>query len=794
MRGAYSPRSIETKVRMRFIIISLIVTMFAGILIFAWKAGHANAAVSSITVKEINYENSTITLQGNSADTRIYFSDSKGTTWEAIPGELGSDKTITMDISWILVSSKYTIKFKGDVSTQVVTVAIPKQQTTFKATYNRVKQLVTYMNQGNRSVQWRKKDSYIWNTVNSSTFPSELEMLSTQGSTVYLRLVPVNGATVNGILTVGERPSKEVSITIPKKVDAPKVTINGSKFSIPVIKNMAYRIVAEDGTLSEWVMVKATTNLMLSDIAASALYVNSSTTQSKVTLQFRKNATSSTQVSHLATVTVPIQEGAPDETESGISISYTSSTSLSLTVKAASITKPFEYTIVEPGKTLDYQEASWTAITSSTAIKITSTKAPEGSLIYVRKKSIEGNGSDIEFTLASKEINVTGNTGTVYPSVATATNLTTLITTAGVCNPENTSGNLSFTLYSPTKTSVSSISFRDQYGNTKGTVSFKSTVAANNSATRSTDQYIITTKITSTENINRFTEEKLYADITMENGDKVGSTVSTGVLLYIYPETSVNNEGEDDFTDKFERILSSTESSDDTSFTFNLDFGKQYVVDTTGIDKFNSDLVKISSMMYDNYTLVEGTDYNVNYGSYTDKDGETIRTATVTVNVGSFESSTGVTKHGTALPLIITLNNGETLENDVTIKLVETAKMLKTPIAWSIMEGSLKETTTETITNEDKTTTTVEKEVITFELNLEIFSSSYEVGISDVTWGGQSVLKSAEISGGKATIYLSNPKINKLTTTSTTTNNLVITLSNGYVIKSGCKLTIIDAY
>jgi hypothetical protein len=115
------------------------------------------------------------------------------------------------------------------------------------------------------------------------------------------------------------------------------------------------------------------------------------------------------------------------------------------------------------------------------------------------------------------------------------------------------------------------------------------------------------------------------------------------------------------------------------------------------------------------------------------------------------------------------------------------------PIAWSITEGSLKETETSTVTNSDSSTTTVTKEVITYTITLNVFDSSYSVGISDVTWGGTSIFGSATISGGKATIYLSNAKINKLSTTSSDTKNIVITLSNGFTISTGCKLTILNA-
>ncbi len=769
------------------ILASLLLTIT---MIFAFRTNSVKAATSSITVQEINYEDSTITLKGNDGDTAIYFSDYKGKTWEMIPGELGSDGSITMDISWISVSAKYTIKFKGDASTDVITVHLPKQLTTFKATYNRVKGTITYANQGSRQVQWRKKDSYIWTLVNSSSIGKELEKLSTQGATVYFRLAPVNGKTSNGIIEAGERPSKEIAITIPKKTAAPTITINGSKFYIPVSKNMAYRVVSANGTTSEWTTLNSASNLMLSSLAPSALYGNG-TDQSEVILQFKMNPTSSSQGSHITTVTVPVQEGAPDLVESGVSISYTSSTSLALTVKAASADKPFEYTIVKPGESLNYQNATWSSITSSSPISINATKAPKESHIYIRKASIPAS-ANVKFSLASKEIEVVGTLGVLYPATTQATELTTLITTAGICNVDNTDGYLTFTLYSSTKATVSSITFKDQYGNTKGTVSSKSSVSANANSHSTADQYIITTQITSTSNIDSVTETKLYADIKLSNQDTVTSSATTGVMLYIYPKTVVNNKENSTYTNAFQRILYSNDSKDAKSFTFQLDFGKEDVMDPHNIGSSNNEKVMIHSMTLGNYQLIENSDYHVVYSTYKDAEGEDVRTAKVTVNVADFEQQAATTSASAAIALKIKLNNGEVLSNQVTIKFVETATLVNGPIAWSILERSLKETTQSTVKNPDNTTTIIETEVVTFEIALKIFSNSYEVGVSDVTWDGKSILKSAEISDGKAVIYLSNAKINKLETTSTTTNNLVISLSNGYTITNGYKLTIIN--
>ncbi len=763
--------------------ISAILLAFA-LLVFA----HAEpvSAANSITVTEINYYDSTITLKVN-GDTKVFFSDSKKSTWETIPGEIGSDGKITMDISWISVSKNYILNFKGDVSTEVVSVTIPKQPTNFKATFNKVKGTVTFTNAGTRTVEWRKDGSSTWNVVDLSTFAAQLSYLFNNGATLRFRLAPVNGTSSTA---VGARASKEVSVTITKKASAPSASINGSTFTIAVKKGMAYRTVNADSTTTDWTTVSSSSNLLLSEVAAKAMYKNTSAAQSKVTLQFRTNASSSSMVSKIATVTVPVQEGPPSEDTYGMSLSYLSSSSLSLTVKAASNTVPFEYTVVDKDDELSYTSANWSTISSSTAVTLTKTKAPVGSRIFVRKKSIAATDT-VDFALASKEIEITG-TGVTYPDALTASTLTTLITTAGVCRSDDSSSYLSFSLYSSTSTTVSSIKFIDAYGISAGTATVKSTVSKNASSTNAGDKYIITTKITSTSAIDSATEKLLYAELTLANTEVITSTDTAGLRLYIYPKSNVNNtDKKEDYTDQFKRIYLSSESSDKKSFKFQLDFGTSKIADKSAVNVFTAENVAISSMKYDGYTLTKDTDYTVEYGSYVNDDDKTISTATVTVNVANFEASALIDSTDTKEPLIITLNNGEKLKENIYITLVNTASLDNSPIAWSITEGSLKETTTSTVTK-DGTTTTVTQEVVSFTLELTLFDKAYGVSVADVTWGGNSVFGSAEIANGKATIYLSNAKINKLTTESTDTKNIVITLSNGYAIKTGCKLTILN--
>jgi hypothetical protein len=472
---------------------------------------------------------------------------------------------------------------------------------------------------------------------------------------------------------------------------------------------------------------------------------------------------------------------------------YTSSTSLSLQVKAASSTVPFEYTVVKPGYELKYQTASWTAISSSQEVTVTKTAAPVGSHIYIRKKSVAAS-EETEFSLASADIDITGSAGVAYPSAPKLDSVTNLVSIAGVCKPEYSSSYLTFTMYSPTKTTVSAMDFYDTYGNKKGSVTTKSSVALNPSYSGYQDKYIITTKITSTSNIDTATKEVLYANIFLASSEKITSTETTGIHLYLYPSTELNNSNNSTYTNDFKRIYLSNADSDASSFQFQLDFGTANVIDPSGINKYTSEATAVKSIQYNGYTLVKDTDYSVTYGSYMNEDSQSVTTATVTVNAATMEKSLSSLKLDQKIPLVIELNNNEILNQDVYITLVTTAKAKNTPIAWSITEGSLQETKTSTVTDSNGNKSTVTEEVITYTLELEVYDSTYAVSISDVTWGGTSILGSASVSSGKITISLKNAKINKLTTNSTDTKNIVITLSNGFVINSGIKLTIIKAY
>lgn len=817
------------------------------IVLFSVAVGIQGIAASKKLLKviAINYEDSSITFQTENGDTRLYISDSKKKTWEEIPTEFIAN-TVTIDMSWISANSNYELTFKGNVSTDIGSVIIPKQATNLKVSYRASStNPVAFTNAGNRTIQWRKNNTSVWREWNKNTTNQDLGYLIVNGATLYFRLAPENGISES---EPGLRPSKEVAVKIPAKSAAPSISLNASNFTIPLKSGMEYQLVTmdEDGNITGeqgWNPIKSTKSYRLSELAPEALYSGTTLaaagkTTKKISIQFKTKATSSAQESKITTITIPAQEKAPDLGTIGASISYTSSSSLELSIKAASEKTPYEYSIVKKENVEDepdYTNMSWTTLTSSNAVSLSKTQAPEGSQIYIRKKTVQSLGHE-DFALASDAVKVTSSGGVAYPDGVAINTVTTLIAPAGTIHSGNYGTTKEFKIYSYTKTTVASITFLNMYGNTIGTAECTSTVAKNTGADAGAENaYIITTKITSTSVLDKLSSalnEKLYAKLVLANGEEIYSSDLAGIILYLYPSSKVNNpsvydktsygEYYDTYLTSFDRIYQSKESDDDTYFKFILELGTQYVMDSNQVDQATATKTKLDKITYDAHTLnlkeytcnagekiddAEKRTYQSNkadalvyYEDYVNNDGEAARRAYVTIHADQFENSSSIKTTNTKLPFIISINNGEVLTDQVYMTLAETATLDSAPIAWTITEGSLTESTTKNSYDEDgNIISTITTPVNTYKLTLTKAEADYSVSVSDVVWGDQSVLYEASVTGNTITITLSNVKINQLKADangvgkSTSTNNVVIKLSNGFEISTGCKLTILKS-
>ncbi|MGB4660285.1 MAG: hypothetical protein WBI07_13995 [Mobilitalea sp.] len=245
---------------------------------------------------------------------------------------------------------------------------------------------------------WRKSTDYNWTTVkfdestNSyTTFLNAMENLRVKGAKIIFR-TPQEIGTSN--TSVGYRSSKEVTISVTALAVAPTVKVNSLKLNLSTTTAMEYY----DSSTSLWIECDKT--MLLEDIAPGVLYENGA---KKVTLLIRKTATSSTPNSKTQALTIPAQTAAPTIGDNSSEVThYYLNSKLVLYFNQASSSKIYQYTIVKSGDDLNVSTAAWSSVTSAKLITMTTSKAPDGCTIYVRRKGTDANTTkSIDLVLSS---------------------------------------------------------------------------------------------------------------------------------------------------------------------------------------------------------------------------------------------------------------------------------------------------------------------------------------------------------------------------------------------------------
>lgn len=352
-------------------------------------------------VKPVSIDYEELWLVVDAGDnTAVYYSDKAQKVWtEAVKD---TDGKYYIDISWLKSTSNVAIALKGDRNDEVVSIPIAARESKFKVKFDKVKGTLSFTSLPADTVnfEWRKATSYEWHTVSvadagkaDSAFGQEIEKLRVAGASIYVRLPQEKGvAGADGTFGVGKRQSKEVKVSISKRVTAPKIKINGAKLLLNTTTAMEYS--TDNG--KTW--TKAAKNMSLETVAPGAL----GTGAKDVTVWFRKAATAKAGYSKTFVLEIPAQRTAPTVSAGGTAeVSYESSDGkFYLSFSSASKTSPYEYTVVKSGSTLDMAKASWRAVTSAKKISVSPRTAPEGSTIYVRKK-MTSQTKTTEFALAS---------------------------------------------------------------------------------------------------------------------------------------------------------------------------------------------------------------------------------------------------------------------------------------------------------------------------------------------------------------------------------------------------------
>lgn len=777
------------------------------------------SAESGISVTLIDYDKSQITLKLTGTDTRVYISDAKMKKWEYVPAVKADDGTVSFDISWISVTKDYTLSIKGDVSTDPVQVMIPKQENKFKVTYDVSTGNVNYLNNNDRPVQWRKKNGSTWTDAGTADQLKEVfSKLIGNGASIVFRLAPRNGSGTDG----GLRPSKEVTVTIPKKTTAPKITVNNSNMTLAVVKGLEYRYIDENGIpvdLAQWIVCEKAENIALSVIAPNAVYADDigneaaypeNTSLQDQYIQFRLQAGKAKQMSNNTTVKIPAQVLLSQEEIDSFKFEYKSSSSFAITASKASESTPYEYCIINTSDSSDGvsintpEKLKWKEITDSDEIYVSNTKnsCDNGSKIYIRRKAVNNLGDD-DYKLGS---NIYKLQTINYPGNVTADENCSMSSIAGVCRKENSDGNLSFSFFSPTNGVITSLKFGKDADNMKELDSsdFESEYYLNTGANSEEFKYIIHTTIFSTAALESYIESgknsvELTGIYSIGNSTEYCSIEESLVKLTLYRASKVIIP-DDSLKTKLKEGIPGMTDADRIGYTKTIRrvymstrvYGEEYQenadqdVFRTVIKLGNPDqTVNVREIQYDGIVL---NDTNFDTFQMTDEASENKdKYLVIQFYAAEIEQNPNITTRDKSAQFTIKLDNDEKL-TDVTMILLSSAKLKQGSSGVSINPDLIEEERTVTSTVNGVVSTWPEPNrdyYIEYEVNI----SGYEgLLVTNAIYKNKSIFLENDSANGK--VYLSVKKIKEIAEDATTTlsGNVEIIFNNGFKITRGYNL------
>lgn len=697
----------------------------------------ADAASPSLSVIEVDYDKETVTVATHAGDTKLFYSDGKMKNWECAYGGFSAGQYV-LDISWVSKSREYTLMLKGDKSETPVSVVLPKQQSNFKVKYDCLKEKLEFTNAGTGLIFWRKSDSTTWNAFGTAAALQKptidiFKRLYAKGATLCFRTGQIKGTASSP----GLRPSKEVKLKIAKQASAPKVSVNTVKLTVSTTDKMEYQL----NGAGEW---KACTKdgLKLSELAAAAFSKNGSTGKD-VTVSIRTAATEKKLASAVQHITVKAQETVPGN----VDFNFKSCSSMIITIpekkdadgnvtdKAASKNNPYEYTVVKEGETLK-EDASWTAITSAELV-LKEEKAPKGSTVYVRKKSIYS--SDGIYRLCSL---ATSWQVPEYPEETKAVLADGETASAGL----DEDGKVALVKTADSK--PSGLVFRLVISKLFDTDIDKLTCGGTElEFTSEKTENVVLVTITSTEKYEAAlkTRDKAYPiKITLKNGE----TLSNAVTLKVLGRSSVSKGAVFD-------VYRSTGSETEHSFV---------VIPGKMLDKAQD-----GSHLTANIVSISLLDQTVVHQAVTDSDGNwkvTIRSD----NLQSFFQNEKM-ELDKEYPLTITMSSGETLKDSIKLRFSREAAITGAPIIFVKKVGSDLEES----------------------LGFEITCKKSGVYVSTVTWNGINIMGNCTVNSGKIFVELDYRQLNALTLTSgekEVSYPVIVTLSDGGLIEEGLNLVL----
>ncbi|MCQ2495716.1 MAG: hypothetical protein MJ131_03900 [Lachnospiraceae bacterium] len=367
------------------------------------------AEPSPVSIGSIDYEKLNMKVFKNGNGIIFYSTDNKN-TWVELEGPVYTDGAgkdfIETDISWVSAASDVTVYFKGNKNTTVVPLTFPKTGTSFKVKFDKATGDFTFSgNDSSTEFLWRKSTDYTWYRVKFTEsdpsykkFMATVDQLRFKGCKLVFKLGQTLGKDES---EPGERPSKEIVVTIPKMAAAPSVKINVKKLIVSTKDTMEYY----DETKKEWVSCEK--NMAIADMVPDVMFDKGG---KSTVVKIRVAATSSKGYSQTALLSVPGQTKAPAV---GTDIKYEilPDRKLALNFPKASAAAPVDYCIVKSGaESFDPVTAKWKTVKAAKIVKLSEKSAPDGCTVFFRFTGIALNvtkGIDLKLPSAYASFSVT---------------------------------------------------------------------------------------------------------------------------------------------------------------------------------------------------------------------------------------------------------------------------------------------------------------------------------------------------------------------------------------------------
>lgn len=375
---------------------------------------YSNEAVESVAVKGIDYANNQVLLDLNGNKAGLFSTDKK--KWYTLGDKKDANGYVVFNISWVSDTRAYTVYFKGIGATaeeEYTQVVFPKKNTAIKVTFAKTstaeEPVITVLKaEDEMRLQWRKSTSYTWHTASAAEegkyIIPELESLRMKGGKIIVRTIATDGTDESD---TGVRYSKEVSLSIPKRANAPSVKINTAKMNVNTTTSLEYY----NTDSQKW--VACTKNMSVWDFKEVASKAKGSKTSAgaDVTISFRKAATKSAGYSKTFDLVFAGQAKAPEITtteDDEVVYSETEKKSASktttyrkLTFNKADKNNKYQYVVIAGDAEFDESTAKWSTVSKASTVTLKQKDAVPGATVYVRILGTNASAKNANAVLSS---------------------------------------------------------------------------------------------------------------------------------------------------------------------------------------------------------------------------------------------------------------------------------------------------------------------------------------------------------------------------------------------------------